>query len=214
MPKIRRKFFISKRLQGFFALYISLTIVVMSLFLGMEFLRSYFAVFGWQLGGGPGLKIPLISEGSPFAAPFAEIDVLSIIKVILLLLWGALCVGISYVLAANKFGGPLIRLNMNLRKMAAGDYTLRTRFRARDEAFHGIADGFNQLMDGIEKRTRRDLEFLSQLKQTLDQISRDLPPGAPSQKSMQTLAAQVENLKAEKAKLVTPPEQRPAGAKV
>lgn len=213
MPKIRRKFFVSKRLQGFFALYLSLTIVVMSLFLGMEFLRSYFAVFGWQLGGGGSLKIPLVSEGSPFAAPFAEIDVLSLIKVVLLLLWGALCVGISYVLAANKFSGPLVRLNINLRKMASGDYTLRTRFRSRDEAFHSIADGFNMLMDGVQKRIEKDLNILNQFEQKLSVISREVPSGSAAQKAAQEMSAAVQNLKAEKAKLITQPEPKPAGAK-
>lgn len=213
MPKIRRKFFVSKRLQGFFALYLSLTIVVMCLFLGMEFLRSYFAVFGWQLGGGEGIKIPMISETSPFAAPFAEIDVLSIIKVVLLLLWGALCVGLSYVLAANKFSGPLVRLNINLRKIAAGDYTLMTRFRSRDEAFHGIAEGLNQVMSGIQNRTKKDIDLLNQFEQKLQILSQEAPAGSPSEKAVLEMTALIQNVKAEKTKLVTPPVQKLASAK-
>lgn len=213
MPKIRRKFFVSKRLQGFFALYISLTIVVMSLFLGMEFLRSYFAVFGWQIGGGEGVKIPLVSEGSPFAAPFAEIDVMSLIKVVLLLLWGALCVGISYVLAANKFSGPLIRLNINLRKIAAGDFTLQTRFRARDEAFHSVAEGLNLVMASFQRVIKGDLTLLDDIEQKLNLISRELPPGSQAQRAAADLAAAVGKAKADKKKLITPPEQKLAGAK-
>lgn len=206
MPKVRRKFFVSKRLQGFFALYLSMTIVVMSLFLGMEFLRSYFAVFGFQMGEGGGgtVKIPFVSESSPFAEPLSEIDVISLIKVVLLLLWGALCVGISYILAANKFSGPIYRINMTLRKVAAGDYTIRTRFRARDEAFHEVAENFNLMMDNIHNNVKKDLDLLGQLEGKLQSLPEE---------AKREIAPILQNWKNEKKKLLTPQEQRPTPTK-
>lgn len=201
MPKVRRKFFVSKRLQGFFALYLALTIVVMSLFLGMEFLRSYFAVFGFQMGeGGGSVSIPFISETSPFAEPLGEIDVVSLIKVALLVLWGALCVGISYILAANKFTGPIYRLNMTMKKVAAGDFSIRVRFRARDEAFHEVAANFNLMMDAVHNNVKKDISVINDLEEKLEAIPKDYQ-GLESIKSLLT------NWKQEKKKLVTPQEQ-------
>ncbi len=195
MPKVRRKLFVSKRFQGFFALYIILTVVVMAFFLGGEFLRSFFAGYGINMEEGGSVSIPFITESSPFAAPLAELNFGFIVKILILLVWGLLMVGIAYVLTANKFSGPLLRINAALRKVSTGDYALRMRFRAHDDAFHEVARNFNLMMDGIHNNVKKDIHLISELESKLsDQGSEEI----------QSLLAQ---WKADKKKLIIPDEK-------
>jgi len=114
-------------------------------------------------------------------------------------------VGISYILAANKFSGPLFRINVTLRRVAAGDYTLRTRFRARDEAFHEVAQNFNLMMDGLSNNVKKDLTIINQFEEKLQSL--------PQQEGIKEITSLLENWKKEKKNLITPPEQKTSPAK-
>lgn len=195
MPKVRRKFFVSKRFQGFFALYLSLTIVVMALFLGMELFRSFLATYGVQMEEGGSISVPFITESSPFSEPLSELNIGFIVKVLVLLVWGLLMVGIAYVLTANKFAGPIYRINMTLHQIASGDYSIRVRFRARDEAFHEVAKNFNLMMDGIHNNIKKDIHWISEIEEKLPKDSKEI----------QSLLSQ---WKEEKKRLITPPETK------
>ena len=196
MPKIRRKFFVSKRFQGFFALYISLTIVVMALFLGGELFRSFFATYGIHLGEGGSISVPFITESSPFAEPLSNLNIAFIVKIIILLIWGMLMVGIAYVLTANKFAGPIYRMNMTLRQITSGDYSVRIRFRARDEAFHEVAKNFNLMMDGIHNNLKKDIHWINQIEEKVS---------AGANTEVKTLLSQ---WKDEKSRFITPQENK------
>lgn len=206
MPKIRRKFFVSKRFQGFFALYLSLTIVVLALFLGMEMFRSFLASYGINLEEGGTVSVPFITESSPFAEPLGELDIGFILKGLLLLVWGLLMVGIAYILTANKFSGPIYRINVTLKQVATGDYSIRVRFRARDEAFHEVAKNFNIMMDGIHNNIKKDIQLITEIEDIIDK---------DKDKALGEIKSILSNWKVEKKKLITPREtkQKPKPAK-
>lgn len=60
---------------------------------------------------------------------------------ILLFIWG--------VILSHRFSGPIYRLEQDLKKIAAGDYSLRIKFRKKDEIQY-IADAINRVLDKFQ----------------------------------------------------------------
>jgi len=58
-----------------------------------------------------------------------------------LLLWG--------LLISHRIAGPIYRLEKELDKISKGDFSLRIKFRKKDE-LASIAEGINKILDKIE----------------------------------------------------------------
>lgn len=66
---------------------------------------------------------------------------------ILLLSWRIL-------IMSHRFAGPIYRLEKDLEDIAKGNFSLRIKFRKKDE-LKSIAEGINKILDEIEKRITR-----------------------------------------------------------
>ena len=78
------------------------------------------------------------------ANPFVLI---SGIIVIILISWRVL-------ILSHRLAGPIYRLEKDLQDIARGNFSMRIRFRKKDE-LRSIADGINKILDEIERRLER-----------------------------------------------------------
>jgi methyl-accepting chemotaxis protein len=62
----------------------------------------------------------------------------------LLLLWG--------LVISHRIAGPVYRLEQELDKISKGDFSLRIRFRKKDE-LASIARGINKVLDKVQGRS-------------------------------------------------------------
>jgi signal transduction histidine kinase len=52
---------------------------------------------------------------------------------------------------SHRFAGPIYRLEKDLEDIAKGNFSMRIKFRKKDE-LKSIAEGINKMLDEIEKR--------------------------------------------------------------
>jgi methyl-accepting chemotaxis protein len=64
--------------------------------------------------------------------------------VIVLLSW-------RVIILSHRLAGPIYRLEKDLQDIAKGKFSLRIKFRKKDE-LKSIADGINKILDEIERR--------------------------------------------------------------
>ena len=67
--------------------------------------------------------------------------------VVTLVLWRVL-------ILSHRLAGPIYRLEKDLQDIARGKFSMRIKFRKKDE-LHSIADGINRILDEIEKRLEK-----------------------------------------------------------
>ncbi|MCO4782623.1 MAG: hypothetical protein KC646_09905 [Candidatus Cloacimonetes bacterium] len=65
----------------------------------------------------------------------------------------------------HHIAGPVYRIESNLKKMAAGDFALKTTFREGDE-FKELADALNNLSDAVIEQQELQKTKISQLQAT------------------------------------------------
>lgn len=69
------------------------------------------------------------------------------IVVVFLLSWRIL-------ILSHRLAGPIYRLEKDLQDIAKGNFSMRIRFRKKDE-LKSIAEGINKILDEIEKRLEK-----------------------------------------------------------
>lgn len=67
--------------------------------------------------------------------------------IITLLSWRAL-------ILSHRIAGPIYRLEKELQNIAKGNFSIRIKFRKKDE-LKSIAEGINTILDEIEKRLEK-----------------------------------------------------------
>jgi len=55
------------------------------------------------------------------------------------------------LILSHRFAGPIYRLEKDLADIAKGDFSIRIKFRKKDE-LKSIAEGINKILDEMEKR--------------------------------------------------------------
>ena len=162
----RRNYFIDKRLQGIWALLNLLIAAVVGLLIGFEIIRSFYVEFGWPLAN----------------KPFNVTDLIFIIKILILALFGG---GFFWLLAAfagHRIAGPIFKLNQSLKEVAKGNYDLRINFRKKD-FFQDIANTFNEMNQSLEQKFQATDKLLAEIKTKID----DLPPDSAQVKELQEM---------------------------
>lgn len=151
--KKRRNYFINKQVQGIYALFIIMSVAIISLLVSMEIMRSFYHSFG-QMGKESFL---------------ANVDMLFIIKVFALLVLGSLLIGGLSLFASHRIAGPIFRLNTSLKKMAKGNFGERLSFRKHDY-FQEVASNFNSMAQSLEERAQSEGKVISEMSNKVDEI--------------------------------------------
>lgn len=156
LPNRRRTYFIDKRMQGIWAL-INLTIaLIVALFIGGELIRSFHTEFGWPLAG------------RPFSLP----DLMFIIKLIILALIGSAFFWLLSAYEGRRIAGPIYRLDVSLKDVTKGNYSLRIQFRKKD-FFQHIAETFNEMNGSLENKFREKDELIEKIKEKVNSLPQE-----------------------------------------
>ncbi|RJP61685.1 MAG: HAMP domain-containing protein [Candidatus Auribacter fodinae] len=158
-PKMRkrRNYFINKQVQGIYALFIIMSVSIISLLVSMEILRSFYKTFGD------------VGEQSFFN----HIDMVFVIKVLLLLILGSLLIGGLSLFASHRIAGPIFRLNSSLKKLTKGELKERVSFRKNDY-FQEVAANFNSLAEALETKVVNEQEKIAEMEHKVDDIVKQL----------------------------------------
>ncbi len=73
---------------------------------------------------------------------------ISIIALIVLILFSW-----RMLILSHRLAGPIYRLEKDLADIAKGNFSIRIKFRKKDE-LRSIADGINKILDEMEKRVK------------------------------------------------------------
>ena len=149
----RRNYFVNKQVQGIYALFIIMSVGVISLLVSMEILRSFYNSFG-ALGD---------------ESFYNSVNIYFIIKVLILLVLGSILIGGLSLFASHKIAGPIFRLNSSLKNLAKGKYEERLKFRKNDY-FQEVADNFNRMAESVENRVVEESKVISEMDSKVDDI--------------------------------------------
>jgi|GEM_PF-1491864 len=150
----RRNYFVNKQVQGIYALFIIMSVGIISLLVSMEILRTFYNSFG--------------ATGNT-SAFFSNIDFSFILKVSSLMILGSLVIGGLSLFASHRIAGPIFRLNKSLKKFATGHFGERIQFRKQDY-FQEVAENFNTMAESIEKRIDNESKIVSEMGHKVDDI--------------------------------------------
>lgn len=59
------------------------------------------------------------------------------------------------LILSHRLAGPIYRLEKDLQDIARGNFSMRIKFRKKDE-LKSIAEGINKILDEIEKRLKKN----------------------------------------------------------
>ncbi|MDX9703230.1 MAG: hypothetical protein RBU23_09320 [Candidatus Auribacterota bacterium] len=149
----RRNYFVNKRVQGLYALFIIMSVGIISLLVSMEILRTFYGSFGQM-------------DNESF---FTGVNIYFIFKVLALLVLGSLLIGGLSLFASHRIAGPIFRLNKSLKQLAKGHYDERLSFRKHDY-FQEIADNFNTMAESFEKRIIDESKLISEMDHKVEDI--------------------------------------------
>ncbi len=149
----RRNYFVNKRVQGLYALFIIMSVGIISLLVSMEILRTFYGSFGQM-------------DNESF---FTGVNIYFIFKVLALLVLGSLLIGGLSLFASHRIAGPIFRLNKSLKQLAKGHYDERLSFRKHDY-FQEIAENFNSMAESFEKKIIDESKLVSQMEHKVEDI--------------------------------------------
>ena len=151
MASNRRKYrnlLINKQVQGVFALFIVMSVLLVALIVGGEIMRSLQLISGMPVG----------------QEALSKANIFFISKVIVLLVWGCIVVGLLSVFVSHKLVGPVFRLSDCMLKLFEGKLYTRAYLRKKD-FFKDVAHIFNRMAEQFEGHYMKDI---SDLKETHD----------------------------------------------
>ena len=79
---------------------------------------------------------------------FNPVALVVCIVVVIVLSWRAL-------ILSHRLAGPVYRLEKDLQDIAKGNFSIRIKFRKKDE-LKSIAEGINRILDEMEKRLEKE----------------------------------------------------------
>ncbi|MBM3255697.1 MAG: methyl-accepting chemotaxis protein [Candidatus Omnitrophica bacterium] len=141
-PNRRKRYLMKSRLQNRYLRLILLAIVLPTFLFSFCLCYLVFYLMAEQLG----IPESIAYNITPVLAKIGVILLLGLPVIsILLLLWG--------LVISHRIAGPVYRLEQELDKISKGDFSLRIRFRKKDE-LASIAQGINKVLDKIGERQR------------------------------------------------------------
>ena len=149
----RRNYFVNKRVQGLYALFIIMSVGIISLLVSMEILRTFYGSFGQM-------------DNESF---FTGVNIYFIFKVLALLVLGSLLIGGLSLFASHRIAGPIFRLNKSLKQLAKGHYDERLSFRKHDY-FQEIAENFNTMAESFEQKIIDESKLVSKMEHKVEDI--------------------------------------------
>lgn len=73
------------------------------------------------------------------------------VYVFILAIVSALLISWRILILSHRLAGPIYRLERDLEDIAKGNFSIRIKFRKKDE-LKSIAEGINKILDEMEKR--------------------------------------------------------------
>jgi methyl-accepting chemotaxis protein len=147
------------------------------------------AIVGWNL---------YYEAGSIILDKARSGDVVDLVAAYNRLLWRGLplilfaIVGVS-IFISHEVAGPLVHLEKNMRKIAAGDFTGEVLLRKGDE-FKEIAQAFNSMIDEIKKKMISDREHLQRIIFKLEEMKSKIGQGVASTEEIDALVAELKEI--------------------
>ncbi|MFH0738867.1 MAG: methyl-accepting chemotaxis protein [Candidatus Omnitrophota bacterium] len=139
-PNRRKRYFMKSGLQNRYLRLILLAIVLPTFLFSLCLCYLIFYLMAEQLGIPESIAYNL----TPVLSKIGIILLLGLPVIsILLLLWG--------LVISHRIAGPVYRLEQELDKISKGDFSLRIRFRKKDE-LASIAQGINKVLDKIGEK--------------------------------------------------------------
>ena len=137
-PNRRRRYFIKSGLQTRYLRLILTAIILPAVLFGACLYYLIFYLMAEQLG-------------IPESIAYNITPVLGKINLILLFGLPVIAVAVLFwgLLISHRIAGPVYRLEKELDKIAKGDFSLRIKFRRKDE-LASVAAGINRVLDKIE----------------------------------------------------------------
>lgn len=155
----KRKLFVNRKLQALFSLYITIGLILITVFFAYELIKTYFVFWGFN----PANHKLLDFLNNP-----------NIIRLLILIIFTSVWYGLSIVLATNKFAGPLIRLNHILKEMQEGNFDISFRFRKKDHLYRPTEKNLNKLLEILKKKQDKRITLLNDCEKDLLKISKQL----------------------------------------
>lgn len=135
----RKRYFVKKKLQFKYLLFVLLAMIVPTLICGAVL---YYLI--WQTIAAE-IAIPeALSENL-----IPALDKVNMMLLILLPLVFIVMLLLS-IFISHRIAGPIYRLERELKEISKGDYSCRIKFRSNDE-LQEIADGINELLECLSK---------------------------------------------------------------
>ncbi len=137
-PNRRKRYFIKSGLQ---ARYLRLILLAVALPTFLFAFCLYYLIF-YLMAEQLGIPESIAYNITPVLGKINFILLLGLpVIAVALLLWG--------LLISHRIAGPIYRLEKELDKISKGDFSLRIKFRKKDE-LASIAEGINKVLDKIE----------------------------------------------------------------
>jgi len=140
-PNRRRRYFIRSGLQARYLRLILLAVVLPTFLFAFCLYYLIFYLMAEQLG-------------IPESIAYNITPVLNKINLILLLGLPGIIIALLFwgLLISHRIAGPVYRLEKELDKISKGNFSLRIKFRKKDE-LASVAEGINKVLDKAEWKT-------------------------------------------------------------
>lgn len=138
----RKRYFVKKRLQFKYLLFVLLAMIVPTLVCGGAL---YYLI--WQTIAAE-IALPEVIAENLVPALYKVNIILFISLPLIFLVMLLLSIVISH-----KIAGPVYRLERELKEISEGDYSRRIKFRSNDE-LQEIADGINKILEHISEEKK------------------------------------------------------------
>lgn len=190
--KFHRKLFVSSRIQGLFALYTIISILIVLFFLGAEFFMSITDIFGIE------------TTTNPFS--FMQTTIYG--KLLILVGWGLLCYSMGILLEQNRAAGPMVNFRRSLKALIGGDLSARITLRPKDY-FQDVAAEVNQLIDAFASERSKDIAAIEEIMKKAQAVKECLSKtDCPA--NIRSAAADLEKMLADLKAAKTRPTSKPA----
>jgi len=134
----RKRYFVKKKLQTKYIVFVLLAMILPTLVCGGALYYLIWQTVADEIAIPEAISTSLI----PALNRVNTILVIAIPLVFLIML-------ILSILISHKIAGPLFRLEKELKEIAKGDYSRKIKLRPNDE-LKEIADGINEILDHLQ----------------------------------------------------------------
>ena len=178
-PYKKRRFIVFQKIQSLFALYIVISISLVSIFLCYELLCSFFTSFGFSL---------------PRNELFTYLENPLFVRTAVLLIWTFICYNLSVFLTTNKIIGPLVYFYRILDSLIKGDYTVKAKFKNRDYYYKDIEQQLNELIETLAQKKEEKNKLLLDTEKKLFELGYDLTTKNLPDRTIDLLVKAKENI--------------------